>query len=235
MIAYTKDLIALLYPKTCAACQRRLQQNEDVICLFCEFDLPFSNYHQEADNILAKQFWGRVKLEEAIAFYIFVKGGRIQHLIHQLKYRGRQEIGSRLGSLYGEILQKEATQLIEDWDIIMPIPLHPAKKQRRGYNQCTTFVDSLAQQLAISAAHEILKRNIDTGTQTRLGRYQRWENVETIFYLDEKQKKELEGKHILLVDDVITTGATLEAAATIILDLPNTKVSIAGIASAITL
>ncbi len=159
----------------------------------------------------------------------------MQHLIHQLKYKNRQEIGTRLGELYGKTLQKEAHTIAASWDIIIPIPLHPSKRQRRGYNQCATFADSLAESLDIKAAHDLLKRNHDTGTQTRLGRYKRWENVASIFYIDEEQKNELEGKHVLLVDDVITTGATLEAAATILLAVPNTKVSIAGIASAITL
>ena len=173
-------------------------------------------------------FAGRVPIFRATAFYSFHKGGIVQHLIHQLKYKGKMEIGSYLGFLFGlALLESEDFQSI---DLILPVPLHPHKKQKRGYNQSEIICNGIVEGMKKQHNYNLLVRTVDTQTQTQKSRYNRWENVSQIFKVI--QPEILTGKHILLVDDVVTTGATLEAAAQTLLEIPNTKVSIACLAYA---
>ncbi|MGB3949214.1 MAG: ComF family protein [Bacteroidia bacterium] len=222
------DFIALLFPKTCAACGKSLYKNENSICTYCVYYLPKTNYHLTYDNPVAKIFWGRVTLHSAASYYSFNKGGKVQQLIHQLKYNGQKHVGVTIGKLYGDELKYS-----DDFNTIntvIPVPLHPKKLKKRGYNQSDFFADGIAQSMNIHVDNKSLIRVEESSSQTKKSRYSRWQNVESIFNVN--NPTEIEGKHLLLVDDVITTGATLEACAQTLLKVPNVKLSIATIAYA---
>lgn len=222
------DFISLIYPKICAACGKSLFKNEDCICTYCRFHLPKTNYHLTNENPIEKLFWGRINIYSAAAFYTFGKGGKVQQLIHQLKYKGQKDVGITVGKLYGYELKR--CEKFKNIDTIIPVPLHPKKKKKRGYNQSEFFAEGLAISLKIPTDFKTLYRAKESSTQTKKSRFSRWENVESIFQL--KDKERLKGKHILLVDDVITTGATLEACAQALQQIPDVKLSIATIAYA---
>lgn len=218
----------MLYIEHCAACGQRLYKQEEIICLFCQQELPITNYHNDVDNPLAKRFWGRVQLENAATYLNFTKGGRVQQLIHRLKYKNDTAVGSFLGAQYGNILRQSPH--FADIDAVIPIPLHRRKLRKRGFNQSEIIAASLAQTLQKPMLSNVVQRNADTETQTRKGRAERWQNVSSVFAITDPSA--LSNKHLLLVDDVITTGATIEACATELLKLPNVRLSVVGIASA---
>ena len=216
------DFIALIFPHVCVSCGKSLYKNEQSICTYCAYYLPKTNFHLVHDNPIVKIFWGRVPIYSAAAFYGFNKGGKVQHLIHQLKYKGQQHIGVSVGKLYGYELK-----YCEDFnavDTIIPVPLHPKRQKKRGYNQSDCFAEGLAESMNVKADLKTLYRALESETQTKKSRFSRWQNVESIFQL--RNADALEGKHVLLVDDVITTGATLEACAQTLLQVPGVKVSI---------
>jgi ComF family protein len=222
------DFISLIFPQVCVSCGKSLYKNEHSICTYCSYHLPKTNYHADNANPIAKIFWGRINIHSASAYYNFGKGGKVQHLIHQLKYRGQKDIGITIGKFYGFDLKK-----CDDFntvDMVIPVPLHPKKKKKRGYNQSEFFATGLAHSMNTETDFTSLFRTYDSETQTKKSRFNRWKNVETVFKL--KDENLLSGKHILLVDDVITTGATLEACAKTLLKIPGVKISIATIAYA---
>ncbi|HEX8516431.1 MAG TPA: ComF family protein [Bacteroidia bacterium] len=222
------DFVSLIFPQICVSCGKSLYKSEHSICTYCSYHLPKTNYHLDNDNPVAKIFWGRINIHSASAYYNFGKGGKVQHLVHQLKYRGQKNIGVTLGKFYGYDLRKsDAFRTVET---IIPVPLHPKKKKKRGYNQSEFFAEGLGATMNVSTDYSTLVREYESETQTRKSRFSRWQNVETIFSL--KQPDTLKNKHILLVDDVVTTGATLEACAQTLLKVPGVKVSIATIAYA---
>ena len=223
---YLSDFLALFYPNYCLGCGNSLVRGEEYLCLQCLVRLPKTNFHLEKSNPVEMLFAGRVPVFRATTFYSFRKESLVQRLIHQLKYKGKQGIGSYLGFLFGRNLMESDD--FQSVDIILPIPLHPHKKRKRGYNQSEAICDGIAKGMEKERDYSLLVRTIDTKTQTKKNRYNRWENVSQIFNVLHPEK--LEGKHILLVDDVVTTGATLESAAQILLDIPDTKVSIACLA-----
>lgn len=222
------DFISLIFPHVCVSCGKSLFKNESSICTHCSYHLPKTNYHTDNANPVAKIFWGRTTIFSASSCYSFGKGGNVQHLVHQLKYRGRKEIGTDIGKFYGHDLRKSA--LFNTVETIIPVPLHPKKQKKRGYNQSEYFAAGLAESMHAATDFKTLYRAEASETQTKKSRFSRWKNVETVFSL--KDFKALEGRHILLVDDVITTGATLEACAQTLLKIPGLKVSIATIAFA---
>ncbi|MCK6649934.1 MAG: ComF family protein [Bacteroidia bacterium] len=222
------DFISLIYPKNCASCGNSLFKHEECLCTFCRYHLPKTNFHLQTGNPVEKLFWGRADLVSAAAYYAFGKGGKVQHLIHQLKYNGKKEIGLTIGKLYGHELKQ--SRKYETVDTIIPVPLHDKKKKKRGYNQSEYFAEGLSKSLNISTDTTTLIRGNESETQTKKSKYSRWQNVESIFHVVEPGK--LENKHILLVDDVVTTGSTLEACALTLLKIPNVKVSVATIAFA---
>jgi ComF family protein len=222
------DFISLIFPNVCAACGKSLYKYENSICAYCIYHLPKTNYHLQLDNPITKIFWGRVLIHSGAALYEFNKGGKVQYLIHQLKYKGYKEIGFTVGKLYGDELKQCAN--FNTVEIVIPVPLHAKKKKKRGYNQSDTFAQGLAKSLNAEAKLNVLFRVFESESQTKKSRYRRWQNVESIFQL--RDTSNLAGKHILMVDDVITTGATLEACAQTLLQLPNVKISIATIAYA---
>jgi ComF family protein len=223
-----KDFISLIFPNVCASCGKSLFKYESNICTYCIYHLPKTNYHLQPDNPIAKIFWGRVPIHSGAAFYGFNKGGNVQHLIHQLKYKGYKEIGYTVGKLYGDELKQSDD--FNTVDVVIPVPLHAKKKKKRGYNQSDTFAQGLAKGMNADAKLDVLFRAFESESQTKKSRYRRWQNVESIFQL--RDASDLAGKHILLVDDVITTGATLEACAQTLLQISNVKISIATIAYA---
>ncbi|MCD8528480.1 MAG: ComF family protein [Chitinophagales bacterium] len=219
---YIEALWQLFYPKICLGCANTLSKHEDTICVVCTNKLPLTKFYLHNENPLLKKFWGRVDLQQIDSLLYFEKNAITQDLLHQLKYNNKQEIGVFLSNLVLE-QYKETNKHIE-YNAIVCVPLHYKKQKRRGYNQCHSFCQNLSQAWNIPFYKHDLVRNMDTISQTGKNRIARWENVERIFSLAENNS--LTNKHVLLVDDVLTTGATIEACAQEILKAPNTKVSV---------
>jgi ComF family protein len=223
------DFISLLFPRLCYACGNNLLRNEKVICTHCYISIPRTNYHLADDNPVAQLFWGRCQIRKAAAFSFYNKGSRIRKLIHNLKYKGIKEVGYELGKIYGQSLKKSG--FTDTVDFIIPVPLHPSKQRQRGFNQSDYISKGLAEATGLPLDLKSLVRISLSDTQTKRSRYERWMNVEGIFAVAESDN--LIGKHILLVDDVITTGSTIEACAGELLKIENVKVSVAALAVAV--
>lgn len=220
---FFKDIFYLFFPEVCLACKYQLLKNEYVICTSCRHGFPQTNFTSESNNLLEKQFYGRVMIKEATALFYFHKKGGIQQLIHELKYKNHQEIGTILGNWLGEDLLK--SERFKNLDFIISVPLHAKKRKKRGYNQLTKFGESLSGILQIPYIENKLLKIVTTDTQTHKGRFERWKNVRDLFELNDISF--FENKHILLIDDVVTTGATLEACSNQLLKSKNTTISIA--------
>jgi len=218
-----KDVFSIFFPEACLCCNDFLASGESVICLTCRHDLPLTNFSFEKDNLIEKSFYGRIPLENATSLFYFFKKGNVQHLIHELKYKNQQQTGTFIGDWLGD--QLIDSHRFETVDCIIPVPLHPKKFKKRGYNQVTTFGESLAKKLDIPYYENILIRVSSTKTQTKKLRFDRWKNVQELFHV--QNNFALENKHILLIDDVITTGATLEACYEALKKTKNLKISIA--------
>ena len=225
-ICMLKDLISLIYPQVCVTCSEDLYTGEKFICSECRYNLPRTQYHLFLNNPVAKNFWGRTPIEAATAYYFFNKGLKVQDLIHQVKYRGKKELGIYLGNMFGAELK--SSPFFEKINLVIPVPLHKDKLHKRGYNQSHLIAEGIAEALSAQCIPDAVTRKLATETQTRKTRFKRWENVEEKFEVLNWQQ--LENNRILLVDDVITTGSTLEACARAILQIPGTKVSVAALA-----
>ena len=225
---FFNDFINLFYPKLCAACGKGLMRQENVVCATCLMELRKTNYHLDVENPVSQMFWGRVMVQNATAFYFFNKGSKFRKLIHKLKYTGEKEIGYELGRHLGGVLKN--AEVFKDVEVIIPVPLHPKREKKRGYNQSDWIGKGLAEAMEIKMDSKNLYRAVSNVTQTQKSRDERWENVASIFKL--KNTKALEGKHVLLIDDVVTTGSTLEACAASLLEVEGLKVSIATLAVA---
>ena len=223
-----EDLIALFYPSTCIVCEKNLLKEEDCICTYCLHQMPKTDCFKQAKNAVSKLFWGRVQLQNAVALYQFQKEGSTQKLIHQLKYEGGKSVGIFLGKQLGYALKESS--FFSNIDYIIPIPLHPKKEKLRGYNQSKYIAKGIQEVLQIKVNTKALIRTENTDSQTRKKRFSRWENMMNSFAL--KRPEKLIDTHILLVDDVVTTGATLEACAQKLLEIEGVSVSIATIAVA---
>jgi ComF family protein len=226
--SYLADFVSLLFPELCAACRESLMANEHLICTACRYNLPYTNFHLQPDNIVAQQFWGKIKLEGAYALFYFTKGGKIQNLMHQFKYKGVKQIGNLLGNIAGEQLVKN--KMFNSAELIIPVPLHKKRMLQRGYNQSACFAEGLSEKLNAAVENNNLVRLTATETQTHKSRFARFENMQEVFTV--KNPEKLINKHVLLVDDVITTGSTLEACGVQLLKIPGLKLSIATIAYA---
>ena len=226
MMTLIEDFTSLFFPRVCNACEAPLMHNEEIICMSCLFHLPKTNFHREQENPVSRLFWGRVDIQAAAACYYFRKGSKIQHLMHQFKYKGHKEIGVFIGDLYGDELIKSSG--FNTVNAVIPVPLHRKKVNKRGFNQSERFAMGLSQSMNIDLVTSVLVRKTASETQTKKTKFRRWENVKEIF--DIEQAETLEGKHLLLVDDVITTGSTIEACATVLHQIPGVKVSVAGMA-----
>lgn len=220
------DFFGLIYPRICACCGNSLWKHEEIVCTLCHYHLPRTTFHLEEENPVTRLFWGREKVASAASCFWFNKGGKVQRLIHQLKYKGRKDIGIWLGKEYGRVLR--TSPLFSEAEIIIPVPLHRKRLMKRGYNQAEQFAIGLGASMGIPVAGRILTREKATSTQTRKSRFSRWENVHGIFSLSDPQV--LANRHVLVVDDVVTTGATLEAILHALHTVPGIRVSLATIA-----
>ena len=220
------DLLSLLFPRICYACGNHLMRNEKLICMECYVQIPRTSYHLEDDNPVARIFWGRCRVERAAAFSFYNRESRIRRLIHNLKYKGVQDIGPELGKMYGRVLMNSG--FTKDIDLIIPVPLHPSKERIRGFNQSYLISLGISQVTGITVDSTSLRRVSSTSTQTKKSRYERWKNVEGTFVVEDSRS--VMGKHILLVDDVITTGSTMESCVNELLKTEGVKVSVAALA-----
>ncbi|QJD96719.1 ComF family protein [Mucilaginibacter robiniae] len=227
--SYLADFISLIYPRLCQACNSTLLGTESLICTDCLYNLPYTQFHQQPDNIVAQQFWGKLQVQAAYALLYFEKGSKVQHLMHQFKYQDMPAIGNRLGQIAGAQLMQNPT--FASVDVIIPVPLHIKRFRKRGYNQSTCFADGLAAKLNAQVEEHNLIRTINTATQTQKSRFARFENMQEVFAI--KNPAALMNKHILLVDDIVTTGSTLEACGLALLQVPGLTLSIATIAYAV--
>lgn len=217
-----KSIINLFFPKCCSGCDAILLANENVICSICRHHIPLTNHHLLTENEAFKKFYGRIPVEYASAFLYFHKKGIVQKLIHNLKYKGHEEIGNVLGHWYADELKEIILSL--NPDILIPVPLHPKKQKERGYNQVSTFSKSLSENLEINYNDGILFRKVYSKTQSKKNLLGRTEGIESIF--DVHFNEEHHNKHFVIIDDVITTGATLEACGRALLKIPGAKISI---------
>ena len=224
------DLVALFFPQACLACTEPLVAGEQHLCTGCRTELPYTDYHllPAAQNPLGRRFWGKLPVVHVVSYLRFLRHGRVQQLLHQLKYQGQEQVGRALGQLYGAELL--ASGLGAEFEVVVPVPLHRRKLARRGYNQADAFAEGLAAALPGQRASHALRRTEHTDSQTRKSRAERWQNVAAVFEV--AQPASVVGRHVLLVDDVLTTGATLEACGGALLAAGARAVSIATIACA---
>lgn len=222
------DFFNLLYPDLCIVCGENLQRNEQHICISCLNAIPKTNYHLHHDNPIEKRFWGKVPIFRATAFFFFQKGSPFQKLMHSLKYKGNKEIGESIGK-YAAVDLLDSPDFMTV-DVIIPVPLHPSKFKKRGYNQSEWIGKGLSQILEKPQDTTTLIRVKENTTQTKKSVFERYENTEGIFECADI--KTLAGKHVLLVDDVLTTGSTLEACIKALLKIEGVKVSVFTIAVA---
>ncbi|MDR3268913.1 MAG: ComF family protein [Tannerella sp.] len=220
------DLLQLFYPRQCLLCENLLIEGEKQICLYCLCDLPHTNYHKRPDNPMAGLYAGIPQIGETTAFLFFEKEGYTQTLIHALKYYGNKQLAEQLGR--SASLKMKPDGFFHDIDCLIPVPLHPKKERRRGYNQSEWIARGIASVYQWPVNREILCRNIHTATQTRKSRYERHLNVEKIFTV--KDSRALAGKHVLLIDDVVTTGATTIACIETLAKVPDIRISVFALA-----
>jgi ComF family protein len=226
MNPYIKDFFHLSFPRYCAGCEKPLYFTEKALCVHCLLALPRARMHHERDNAIEKLFWGKADVAMATAFLRMSRKGMAHRLIHELKYDGNKAVGVQLGKLFGAELSRA-----HDWktiDLIVPVPLHPLKELERGYNQSAMIAMGMSDTMRVKWRAHALKRNVHTASQTRRSRWERWQNVNDIFSLD----REIFNKtsHCLLVDDVITTGATIEACVNAVHQHFECKISVASLA-----
>ena len=222
------SILNLFYPRVCAACGEPLLKDEKTVCLKCRYLLPKTGYELNLENPLAQHFYGRVRFHAVTACFFFAKTGKVQHLIHELKYKGNKEAGFFLGQQLGETI-KDAP-LFQSIDYLIPVPLHPKREKQRGYNQSLVIALGIHEATGITVVDKYLIRAVYTNTQTHKTADERFNNVQNVFEV--RFADELAGKHVLLVDDVLTTGATLESCAQALESIPGITISIATAACA---
>lgn len=216
----------LLFPEICLSCNNFLISGEKTICTACRHEIPLTNYSKCKDNPTEKIFFGRIKVENASSFVWYRKNSIVQQIIHNLKYKGHQEIGTFFGNWFGSELNDSL--FYKNIDIVLPVPMHLKKLKKRKYNQVTEFGKCIANQLNASFNDDILIQEIETATQTKKNRESRWEEKSKAYKISNGAN--IENKHLLLVDDVITTGSTIEACIKTLKNYQNCKVSVVTIA-----
>ena|SRR6476659_73949 len=225
LTTYLKDFTSLFFPDVCQACGDSLVDSESTFCINCVYEFPYTDFHLDPENTLAKQFWGRIHIQSAVAFLYFSKGGKVQNIMHQLKYNKQPQVGVELGKMYGNVLKEQ--EIYKGVEAIIPVPLHPEKFKKRGYNQSEQFAIGLSNSLDIPVLNDVLIRVKAAESQTKQSRSKRFENIESVFETIEPQKPL---NKILLVDDTITTGATLEICAIALQKIGIKEINIVGIA-----
>jgi ComF family protein len=223
---FFESALHLLYPHVCAGCGSDLVLQGDVICVNCISQLPVTNFHRHADNAVERVFWGRLPLVMATSFVYFNKGSIVQQLLHQLKYKGNKEVGLFFGRRIGETLAESGR--LGNVDALVPLPLHPKKEKSRGFNQAAIICEGMGTVMKLPVFDRVVGRTIITDTQTKKNRMDRWQNTVGRFQVIDEGA--IRDKHLLLVDDVITTGATLEACGGQLLKGGNVRLSIASLA-----
>lgn len=221
-------LLHLFFPRCCAVCGEPLVEGEEGLCTRCNIDMPRTNYHKVKDNFVERMFWGRIPLERATSYFFYRKGSDFRKVVHQFKYGGQKELGTTMGRFMAADLS--ASGFFEGVDVMIPVPLHPRKRKMRGYNQSECIARGVSQVTGIPVDTTSVVRQKHTDTQTRKSAYERWENVEGIFRL--LHPEEFAGKHILIIDDVLTTGATTVACADAFGGVEGVKVSVLTLAVA---
>jgi len=222
-----EDVLNIFYPRLCLTCENLLLPSEDIICHSCLSQIDFTHFDFKPDNPVFNRLSTIVPVKKATSLFLFDKAGIIQEMIHQLKYEGAQEIGKVFAEITGNYFNNKS--LFADFDYIIPVPLHPEKLKRRGYNQLTVFGENLGNFFGVKYSEKILIRTKNTVSQTKFSAEQRRENVTGAF--DINKPEVYKGKHFLLIDDVMTTGATIEACTeTILQKIPDAKVSVLTIA-----
>lgn len=222
------SILNLFYPHVCAACGDTLLKGEETVCLKCRYTLPRTSYELNPDNPLAQSFYGRTHFHAVTACFFFAKTGKVQHLIHQMKYKRNKDAGLFLGRQLGESIK--TAPLFQGIDVIIPVPLHPKRERQRGYNQSLLIAQGISEVTGIPLGGRYLVRTVYNESQTHKSAEERYHNVQGIF--ETRFAEELKGKHVLLVDDVLTTGATLEACAHQLEDIPGIVISAATAACA---
>lgn len=223
-----EGLLALFFPKLCLACGENLSIENDLLCVDCLHTMPRTHFYLEKENEFTTRFFGRLPILNGAALFYYSKLGHTQRLLHQLKYHDKPELAVRLGRTMGRELKK--SPLFESIEVIVPVPMHPKKEWKRGYNQAEKFAEGLAEILELPMVGDALRRLENRESQTRKGRTERFTNANDLYIVG--RPKALAGKHVLLVDDVLTTGATLTSCGELILKEPGTRLSMATIAIA---
>lgn len=224
-LSYIDSFWSLLFPEVCKKCGFDLHGKEEILCRKCTSDLPRTYFEKYKDNPVAQLFWGRVQIVHAFSIFYFRKGETLQKLIHLLKYKKNQKVGAFLGKISGRIIK----DILADYsfDCIVPVPLHDKRLKTRGYNQCELLAQGVSESVSIPMINKVLIRNVYNVSQTKKGKLERWENVSGIFKVENPEI--LEGKHVLIIDDIVTTGSTLEACCSTLSNIPNIKISIMSI------
>ena len=220
-----RDFIGLFFPRVCQGCGNLLFKNENTICTKCLANLPKTNFHQFRDNPVMENFQGKLPVVSATSFLYYSKAGKVQQMIHNFKYHRKLEVGRILGRMFGSDLLQSL--LFNTVQIIIPVPLHWSKLKSRGFNQSEVIARAMAEKLGAKLETGVLIRRFATETQTKKSRIQRVENVQGKFELRNPEK--IAGKHVLLVDDVITTGSTMESCAELLTRVEGIKLSLASI------
>lgn len=222
------DFLSLFLPRLCLGCRTHLVRGEQVLCTGCLLSMAMTGFHLQRGNMLEQALWGRCLIERAAAFSVYNRGSRIRRMIHALKYEGRTDIGRCLGELYGSILEESG--FMKGIDMIIPVPLHRSRQRSRGYNQSEYIATGLSAATGVPAKKGLLLRISQSGSQTKHGRYGRWENVQGLFRA--AKPDEIRGRHLLLADDVITTGSTVEACVNALHEAGDVRVSVVALAVA---
>jgi ComF family protein len=221
-----QGLINLFFPQLCTGCGNDLYGTEEVLCVSCIDKLPVTNFHLHANNPVEKIFWGRLPLVNASSYLYFTKDSLLQHLLHAFKYKGHREIGFYFGRCMGKSFLE--SNRFNQIDALIPLPLHPKKEKKRGYNQATILCNGIADVLQVPVLKDAISRVSATETQTHKSRIKRWQNMEGKFLINPRQIPP--NKHVLLIDDVVTTGATLESCGLQLLKGDRLRLSIATLA-----
>jgi ComF family protein len=218
------SFLHLLFPHICDGCGSDILSKESTLCMRCIEAMPETNFELHPDNPVEKKFWGRLPIQQATAQYYFTSESLMQHLMHQFKYKRNKDLGNQLGRMMGESIKRSGRFVV---DALIPLPLFPAKEKKRGYNQAMVLCEGMAESLQVPVLKDVVIRSQHTDTQTKKGRIERWQNMEGKFVLAKPEA--IKNSNLLLVDDVVTTGATLEACGSELLKAENVKLSIAAL------
>ncbi len=222
----SNSMLDVIYPNNCSICSTNLNGNESYLCLNCKYDLPYINQLPTNVESLQKLFWGRVDVKQIFALLNYQKGNQTQKILHQLKYNKKTKLAQHFGEMIGDLVKSS-----EKYAYLIPVPLHPKKKRIRGFNQSTVIAKGMLKTTNIPILEKVIKRTEFNKSQTNFSKYDRWDNVRNIFSI--VKPKLLENKHVILIDDVLTTGATIEACIKELLKVKGCQVSVAVLAARI--